>query len=1348
MMAYVKPPHIPEDLDTEVFYIEHTKEWFLEYEDYLKRIDYYNRRKFVCEITGNSCLTFFEALESEQKEITGVESNFPEALREHILRFLQFNRITRLDHLVDKVYLTFKNDYFPGETIFIKGSINTTNNQYQDSNVRQRGTIREKVQYGSKDSTKYLVVRLNDRKEAIVTNDRISRDRNHFTKWIIKTFIKLTMSRSHRIGAPWVVKDKFAKKYHIPQEYPEDLKHFSASTPTGEIVYGEGSISDSDDDDENDDVDENGSTINGDGVVTEDGNSKENGTKHKKRGTKRKTEQLQLDENGNPIIMNGEDAQPKRKGRKPNPNLIKNQKKRAKEEKLAAAAAAAATSAAILAGKKLGSLGKLTIGGPDENGEFTTINGNGDLSHRDYRKLFPTHYVPEKIQRELDIAAMESHTPIPLNGSERGTPLVSLTISSFQPTKKNIVEDHELRFDIQNPKPSPSPMLLPQNARAWNEHVISELQETLSELNYKLEETPHDIDIINQIETINHDIKSRQYPYIRSIEEALQSWIFINVYHKVLKLDTFTFDDFVYAMGWNFNQYNEIGRCDLLDEIWCAVLGAIISNENPTQEQLRRTQGIFGLQISLPPKKSYLHPENNNIDQEAEDIDVENISQAEEEDDDDEDKDEDSDIIFVAKKKTKSKSNKQKNQDREEEEGEGDDEEVIDVEEENSSGKDNNNESDSEGQSDDEEGSNDGDKDKDNEEEHREHNAYSVMNHRGTPWHERLRKRNFRDGNWQTIMLGLLSIVEYVPNYKPIIEKVYRILAPSDTPATAQSVLTNFYSDLDINVKFQILNFLTSLLVNGKIVRHHIDFAMVESANLRRQRLDSIKDFKSAVENAQKINLQMYEIAQKESKDQNGNHTPNVTRRPRLIVKISEEMNDEEKKIAERAPEYKKLWREKQSAILKIEELKKAKRELERKLTEMDCQRVKLLGKDRHFNRYWWFENNGLPTLHGGADDEDDNEDGSGEDNTKKDNDEDDDDKDEVLEETYLIGKLWIQGPCEDDIKTNLKVSIETINDILNQWDASIEPLKDAEDDDNAPVEVEEIKAEVIDVEAEEQEQEQENEKELENKEDEIKVMDFTKIPEFYKVTSKDKFGIHIKETEIWGSMGGSDDQNDLKLILDNTGALSNYEVVQKLSPMQRKMIEEGPSALLNGSCWKFYDKPEEITQLIQWLNPWGKRESQLRKELLIVKEAIDLSIKARRKALWLERIPETEEKLRNEIITVQSRINQLQSSPGKVITSSDSGLVPIGSKRSIRASAQLRKKTKIETVEEANKCEDPELLAEFKKEIQSKLVDVKQQRELERVLEWVNSRALDEFERSLYEGGDRVKARAGRKKR
>jgi len=41
-----------------------------------------------------------------------------------------------------------------------------------------------------------------------------------------------------------------------------------------------------------------------------------------------------------------------------------------------------------------------------------------------------------------------------------------------------------------------------------------------------------------------------------------------------------------------------------------------------------------------------------------------------------------------------------------------------------------------------------------------------------------------------------------------------------------------------------------------------------------------------------------------------------------------------------------------------------------------------------------------------------------------------------------------------------------------------------------------------------------------------------------------------------------------------------------------------------------------------------------------------------------------------------------------------------------------------------------------------NELQESKEEKELSRVLEWVNSKAIDKFDRSLYEGGDKSKAK------
>lgn len=130
------PKPLPLDLNVQVWHIEETGEWFSSYEEFLERFDFYTRHHFTCEITGTSCLTFFQALDSEETQFKYVEDRFPLKLREPVARFLHFNGIRRLDALVEKVYARFKNDFFPGEVVYLrkqKDSSTTSSNSQQST---------------------------------------------------------------------------------------------------------------------------------------------------------------------------------------------------------------------------------------------------------------------------------------------------------------------------------------------------------------------------------------------------------------------------------------------------------------------------------------------------------------------------------------------------------------------------------------------------------------------------------------------------------------------------------------------------------------------------------------------------------------------------------------------------------------------------------------------------------------------------------------------------------------------------------------------------------------------------------------------------------------------------------------------------------------------------------------------------------------------------------------------------------------------------------------------------------------------------------------------------------------
>lgn len=117
----VLPPR-KDDLGSDeaaVFYIQQTGEIFPDYEEYVQRLSFYQQHIFQCELSGRIHLTFFEALKSERKESAWVHRNFPESLKEPILRSVQFHVTGRIDELVDLVFERFKDRFFVDETVIL-----------------------------------------------------------------------------------------------------------------------------------------------------------------------------------------------------------------------------------------------------------------------------------------------------------------------------------------------------------------------------------------------------------------------------------------------------------------------------------------------------------------------------------------------------------------------------------------------------------------------------------------------------------------------------------------------------------------------------------------------------------------------------------------------------------------------------------------------------------------------------------------------------------------------------------------------------------------------------------------------------------------------------------------------------------------------------------------------------------------------------------------------------------------------------------------------------------------------------------------------------------------------------
>jgi hypothetical protein len=107
---------------------------------------------------------------------------------------------------------------------------------------RVEAVIREKTMFPElrfangdiqrKGFSRYTVKMVNrNEEEAQIDNEHLIRDKKTFTKHMLRSFIKNTVSREPWTGAPWLVKDEYAIRFKIPQNVPQ---HLQRATTTAE----------------------------------------------------------------------------------------------------------------------------------------------------------------------------------------------------------------------------------------------------------------------------------------------------------------------------------------------------------------------------------------------------------------------------------------------------------------------------------------------------------------------------------------------------------------------------------------------------------------------------------------------------------------------------------------------------------------------------------------------------------------------------------------------------------------------------------------------------------------------------------------------------------------------------------------------------------------------------------------------------------------------------------------------------------------------------------------------------------------------------------------------------------
>ncbi|KAI5305139.1 hypothetical protein KEM56_005184, partial [Ascosphaera pollenicola] len=1027
----------PEGLKDEdhVWVIAETNEVFHEYEEFLERMNFYKQvcfssssvqlclmhekivnidlpqKQFVCEGTGHSSLTFFEALKSERDFIEEVNRLFPEALKVPVLRRVQFSTTSRIDHLVDQVYEEFKSDFYPGERVAVL---------LQDG-TRLQGTVREKARFPEsfdKDGnvarramSKYLVKIIGrEDEEALLSDEHIVRDRRIFTKVMLKGFLKNSLHRESWTGAPWTVKPAIAEKYHIDTQIPKHLQFEqsraaalgarrgpsslttpstpasdSSRTTTPRAYLKDGSCA----------TDENG--MFGLFASGSTGVGPKGGVR---TGTKRKSRSLTQEEMTKAKEQSLIDYQKTLNGK---PQFTVNYPQ----------------ATAIHGGKA----GAPTVTGTLPMAPFIPLR-NGVIAPVHQGKQF--HHVAVPTSDRNTPYSNPVHAAVAQAAAQAAAEAAGAQIDTFEdvqigpPAVRYPIEDLDVP-PITEHRPRPPLKFLEEDVEGANGVVQKRKLDT------------------------------------KTVGGILETWNTLNVYAELLKLDSFTFDDYIDAIGYTDSptdgNIDSVARCELLVEIHCAILKLIVepvepktsSSSNPgpkddnEEDDVEEEEEIGNLLIDLP-----LLPEEE-PDDEDEDGDDDEENNDDTGSGDEESPQPERQSRRITRSRTVARA-----------EAEAAEQARLQAEEENAK---------------------------------LPHCAPLFFESPSTDWIARLAKREFRNGGWELILIGLLNRLTYSTRQRvsqTAVEVLTKFVPASlletysegKLEAHAASIAGARYKrHLGLRERVIILEMLEHLLMETTAVRQFLDECATRSTELRKEKTEIQKKRKLQLQVVRKLHKEKRALIPKKDKDAGKNDkdgketktkkeegqddsiidssgggdaddsdidgdgdgtedmdssvapdtdveedrlhdvsTPGNETLQKQIEKnrrkgtnkntkgkakstqSSQALSSDSCKSKTKPKDKEKDDKALAKILAKITAEKAKVKDLERQilnyddqLRELDTSRTRCLGIDRFWNRYYWFERNGMP-FEGRRDSS-------------------------TASAGYSNGRLWLLGPDETEVK-------------------------------------------------------------------------------------------------------------------------------------------------------------------------------------------------------------------------------------------------------------------------------------------------------------------------------------------
>ncbi|SCU93200.1 LADA_0G01838g1_1 [Lachancea dasiensis] len=198
-----------------------------------------------------------------------------------------------------------------------------------------------------------------------------------------------------------------------------------------------------------------------------------------------------------------------------------------------------------------------------------------------------------------------------------------------------------------------------------------------------------------------------------------------------------------------------------------------------------------------------------------------------------------------------------------------------------------------------------------------------CLNFRKVSWTERLSKRQFKNGFWIIILLGIYQDCMHLPMYTPFVHKFIKAVVPADGSATHlnKALWRNFCQNLSLEDKVYALWILVDMASNfSQDIKNFIEDTLDVCTQIRSEKLKLSKRLKTALSSVGQLS---------------STNIASVAPNNELSVKLDHQHD-------------------------LIDRINRDRDYLTQKLIENDVRRLKSLGTDRNGNKYYWQELSGV----------------------------------------------------------------------------------------------------------------------------------------------------------------------------------------------------------------------------------------------------------------------------------------------------------------------------------------------------------------------------------------------------